>query len=35
MIVTYKRYLAGPIEFEADVLLFHGQVLGVQDVNTF
>ena len=35
MSMTHKGYLAGPIEFETDVLLFHGPVLGLRDVITF
>ena len=35
MSMAYKGYLAEPIEFEPDVPLFHGQILGLQDVITF
>ena len=33
--LTYKRYVSGPIEFDAEDQTFHGQVAGLRDVISF
>lgn len=33
--MRYKGYTAGPVEFDDEVGIFHGEVLGIRDVVTF